>query len=243
MPFRLFANPRFDGVRTAVLPDAGFQRAKAEITAWDGYAMTPLHDLPAIARQRRRGAVSAEGRGDPLRPRQLQGSRRRLRGGLRVGRRTGTSRRGAGGALGRPGSRQLSPRHRADHRHLRHRRQSRPRRGLGCAALPLRLRDLRPRGRQPGAGGRDRPLRRGGAPRARHLRRRGARGGAAGGGERLVRRVGHVVERLHRGAAADHAGLSADGRRGGRPMGRCDRRHMYSSRVASAVWRPRSRRR
>jgi diaminopropionate ammonia-lyase len=51
MPCRLFANPRFDAVRAAVLPDAGFLRAKAEITAWQGYAMTPLHDLPAIARR------------------------------------------------------------------------------------------------------------------------------------------------------------------------------------------------
>lgn len=29
-----------------VLPDSGFRRAKAAITAWPGYAPTPLHDLP-----------------------------------------------------------------------------------------------------------------------------------------------------------------------------------------------------
>ena len=49
MPFRLYANPRFGSTRTVLLPDAGFQRAKAEITAWDGYELTPLHDLPALA--------------------------------------------------------------------------------------------------------------------------------------------------------------------------------------------------
>lgn len=51
MPFRLVANPRFGGPRTTLLPDADFRRAKAEITAWHGYAMTPLHALPALARQ------------------------------------------------------------------------------------------------------------------------------------------------------------------------------------------------
>ena len=34
-----------------VLPAGGYRRAKAEITSWPGYAPTPLHDLPAIARQ------------------------------------------------------------------------------------------------------------------------------------------------------------------------------------------------
>ncbi|HEY2618764.1 MAG TPA: diaminopropionate ammonia-lyase [Acetobacteraceae bacterium] len=34
-----------------MLPDTGFQRAKAEITAWDGYEVTPLRDLVALARQ------------------------------------------------------------------------------------------------------------------------------------------------------------------------------------------------
>jgi diaminopropionate ammonia-lyase len=51
MPFRLLVNPRCDGVRTGVLPEAGFHRAKAEITAWNGYATTPLHDLPTFARR------------------------------------------------------------------------------------------------------------------------------------------------------------------------------------------------
>ncbi len=51
MPFRLYANPRFGRTRTTVLSDAGFQRAKTEITAWNGYAVTPLHDLTALAGQ------------------------------------------------------------------------------------------------------------------------------------------------------------------------------------------------
>lgn len=50
-PFSLFANPRFGTPGITVLPAAGFRRAKAEITAWPGYAPTPLRDLPDIARQ------------------------------------------------------------------------------------------------------------------------------------------------------------------------------------------------
>jgi diaminopropionate ammonia-lyase len=50
-PFSLFANPRAGTPGIVVLPDAGFRRAKAEITSWPGYAPTPLHDLPEIARQ------------------------------------------------------------------------------------------------------------------------------------------------------------------------------------------------
>ena len=56
-PFSLFVNPRLGTPGPAVLPAAGFDRAKAEITAWPGYAPTPLHDLPALARQARVGAL------------------------------------------------------------------------------------------------------------------------------------------------------------------------------------------
>ena len=51
MPFRLYTP-----IRASAAPGqccsltAGFQRAKAEITAWDGYELTPLRDLPALAR-------------------------------------------------------------------------------------------------------------------------------------------------------------------------------------------------
>ncbi len=46
-PFGLFANPRHGVPGVVVLPTRGFQRAKRTITAWPGYAPTPLHDLPA----------------------------------------------------------------------------------------------------------------------------------------------------------------------------------------------------
>ncbi|HVZ10260.1 diaminopropionate ammonia-lyase [Rhodopila sp.] len=46
---RLFLNPRMGVPGLVVLPAGGFRRAKAEITTWDGYAPTPLHDLPALA--------------------------------------------------------------------------------------------------------------------------------------------------------------------------------------------------
>ena len=49
-PFQLFPNPRSGRPDIVVLPEAGFRRAKAEITSWPGYAPTPLVDLPAIAR-------------------------------------------------------------------------------------------------------------------------------------------------------------------------------------------------
>ncbi len=48
-PFRLFANPRHGAPGLTVLPAAGFRRAKAEITAWPGYAPTKLRDLADLA--------------------------------------------------------------------------------------------------------------------------------------------------------------------------------------------------
>jgi diaminopropionate ammonia-lyase len=39
-------NPRHGVPGIVTLPSAGFRRAKAEITGWDGYAPTPLLDLP-----------------------------------------------------------------------------------------------------------------------------------------------------------------------------------------------------
>jgi diaminopropionate ammonia-lyase len=50
-PFSLFANPRPGMPGVTVLTTAGFQRAKVEITAWSGYAPTPLLDLPNLALQ------------------------------------------------------------------------------------------------------------------------------------------------------------------------------------------------
>jgi diaminopropionate ammonia-lyase len=43
--FTLFMNPHHGTPGTVTLPAAGFRRAKAEITGWDGYAPTPLRDL------------------------------------------------------------------------------------------------------------------------------------------------------------------------------------------------------
>jgi diaminopropionate ammonia-lyase len=51
MPFRVFANPRYGEVPASILDDAGFRLAKAEITSWPGYAMTPLREVPDITRQ------------------------------------------------------------------------------------------------------------------------------------------------------------------------------------------------
>ncbi|HWX48738.1 MAG TPA: diaminopropionate ammonia-lyase [Roseomonas sp.] len=50
-PFRLLVNPRPGTPGVVVLPDSGFRRAAAEIAAWPGYAVTPLHPLPEIARE------------------------------------------------------------------------------------------------------------------------------------------------------------------------------------------------
>ncbi len=50
-PFSLFTNPRPGTPGVTILSTAGFQHAKAAITAWSGYAPTPLHDLPDLALQ------------------------------------------------------------------------------------------------------------------------------------------------------------------------------------------------
>jgi diaminopropionate ammonia-lyase len=42
----LFMNPRHGTPGIVTLPAAGYRRAKAEIEGWDGYAPTPLLDLP-----------------------------------------------------------------------------------------------------------------------------------------------------------------------------------------------------
>jgi diaminopropionate ammonia-lyase len=53
----VFPNPRLGTPGITVLPAGRFRRAKAEITAWPGYAPTPLHDLPNLARQSHLGAL------------------------------------------------------------------------------------------------------------------------------------------------------------------------------------------
>ena len=51
MSLRCLLNPRRGLPGLTVLPAGGFRWARAEITAWPGYAPTPLHDLPALAAQ------------------------------------------------------------------------------------------------------------------------------------------------------------------------------------------------
>jgi diaminopropionate ammonia-lyase len=46
--FELLVNPRHGVPGVSILPAAGFRRAKASITAWPGYAPTPLLTLPDI---------------------------------------------------------------------------------------------------------------------------------------------------------------------------------------------------
>ncbi len=45
-PYTLFLNPRHGTPGLVTLSAAGFRRAKAEIIRWEGYAPTPLRDLP-----------------------------------------------------------------------------------------------------------------------------------------------------------------------------------------------------
>jgi diaminopropionate ammonia-lyase len=47
-PFEIFVNPRHGVPGIVVLPAGGFRRAKAAITAWEGYAPTPLRDLALL---------------------------------------------------------------------------------------------------------------------------------------------------------------------------------------------------
>ncbi|WP_203073640.1 diaminopropionate ammonia-lyase [Falsiroseomonas ponticola] len=56
-PYRLLLNRRHGTPGVVVLPDGGFRRAKAEITAWDGYAVTPLLALEDVAKAARVAAV------------------------------------------------------------------------------------------------------------------------------------------------------------------------------------------
>ena len=51
MSLRCLLNPRRGLPGLTVLPAGGFRRARAEITAWPGYAATPLHELSALATQ------------------------------------------------------------------------------------------------------------------------------------------------------------------------------------------------
>ncbi|MGX9963015.1 diaminopropionate ammonia-lyase [Roseomonas sp. F4] len=54
---RLLINRRHGTPGLVVLPEAGFRRARAEITAWPGYAPTPLLDLADVATAARVASV------------------------------------------------------------------------------------------------------------------------------------------------------------------------------------------
>lgn len=56
-PYRLLVNRHLGTPGVVVLPEAGFRRAQEEITAWEGYAPTPLLALPDIAAAARIGAL------------------------------------------------------------------------------------------------------------------------------------------------------------------------------------------
>jgi diaminopropionate ammonia-lyase len=56
-PFRLLLNRHLGTPGTVTLPEGGFRRAREAITAWEGYAPTPLLSLPEAAAAARVGAV------------------------------------------------------------------------------------------------------------------------------------------------------------------------------------------
>ena len=55
--FQLLLNRHHGTPGVVVLPEAGFRRAREEITAWSGYAPTPLVSLPDVAQAARVAAV------------------------------------------------------------------------------------------------------------------------------------------------------------------------------------------
>src|SRR3954471_11730615 len=55
--FQLLLNRHHGTPGVVVLPEGGFRRAREEITAWPGYAPTPLVSLPEVAQAARVAAV------------------------------------------------------------------------------------------------------------------------------------------------------------------------------------------
>src|SRR5687768_14619190 len=56
-PFRLMINRHVGTPGVVVLPEGGFRRAREEITAWEGYAPTPLLPLEDVAKSDRVASV------------------------------------------------------------------------------------------------------------------------------------------------------------------------------------------
>ncbi|MBR0653964.1 diaminopropionate ammonia-lyase [Plastoroseomonas arctica] len=57
LPYRLLANRAHGTPGIIVLPEGGFRRAKAEITSWPGYAVTPLRTFDGVATAARVASV------------------------------------------------------------------------------------------------------------------------------------------------------------------------------------------
>ena len=131
--FTLLLNPRHGVPGIVTLPAGGFRRAKAEITSWDGYAPTPPLDLPMPGTVRLKDESHRFG----------LGSFKALGGAYAVANLLADALARLGFA--RAGRWPLRGGHQPHHRHLRHRRQPRPRRCLGRRAVSLPLRDLPPR--------------------------------------------------------------------------------------------------
>src|ERR1700733_37479 len=98
-PAVCFISPGFGSSRIASLPDLGFQRARAEITSWDGYEITPLRDLRALAQRAGLGAIRLKDEATRFCLGQLQGDWRCVRRGMRAGHRTGAARPSVGGTV------------------------------------------------------------------------------------------------------------------------------------------------
>ncbi len=56
-PFRLILNRHVGTPGVVVLPEGGFRRARGEISAWEGYAPTPLVALDEVAQAARVASV------------------------------------------------------------------------------------------------------------------------------------------------------------------------------------------
>ena len=218
-PFQLFPNPRSGTPGIVVLPDAGFRRAKAEITTWPGYAPTPLR---RPAGDRRATPVSRAVRLKDEASRFGLGSFKALGGAYAVAdavRRTRAARHRRAPRPRRPGRRPLSRRRpditvtcATDGNHGRAVAWGAQRFGCRCVIFvhatvsPGRVDAIAEYGaevrRVPGT--------------YDDAVREAARQAAAEG---LVRRLRHLLARLYRSAARRDAGLPADGRRGGSTSG------------------------
>ena len=147
------ATPVAGDAARRVLSREDFDRAEAEITAWEGYAPTPLVALAALAAEIGVAEVLYKDEG----PRFGLGSFKALGGAyaaLRVLQREISARSGSGGFAGRYPAWPAPRSDRGDHTGLGHGRQSRAFAGPGLSAIRRALPDLHPcRGeRGPGAG-------------------------------------------------------------------------------------------